>query len=104
MAGLVKLVFQEYGFDAGDLGLFEDLKVCDEVAPEDVEDGVKTMLMEVLEESKVAPVGHPHLGAVEKGGENYSSVGKDLGFVVQVPKPLFGFSKPVFNFFVYRGV
>ena len=41
------------------------------VTPVDVEDGAETTLMEVLEQSEVAPAGHPHLGAVEKNGENY---------------------------------
>ena len=109
-----ELVFQECGFDAGDLGLFENLDIGDEVAPVDVEDGVEATLMEALEESDLAPVGHPRLGAVEKGGENYGSVDKDLGFVLQVlvishpfvqsTKGTVCFSKPVVHFFVYPGV
>lgn len=43
-----------------------------------------TTLMEALEESDVAPVGHPRLGAVGNGGENNGSVDKDLDFVLQV--------------------
>lgn len=35
MAGPAKLVFQESGFDAGDLGLFKNLDAGDEVAPVD---------------------------------------------------------------------
>ena len=114
MAGPAKLVFKHCGFDAGDLGLFEDLDVTDEVAPVDVEDGAETTLMEVLKESDVAPVGHPHLGAVQKGGENYGSVDKDLSFVLQIlviPHPFVQstkgtvcFSKPVVHFFVYPGI
>ena len=38
--------------------------------------------MEALEESDVAPVGHPQLRAVEKVGENYGSVDKNLSFVL----------------------
>ena len=49
-----------------------------------VEGGAATMLMEVLEESDVALVGHPHLGMVEKGCENYSLVDKDVAFLLQV--------------------
>ena len=56
--------------------MFGDLDVGDQVAPVDVEDGVEATLMETLEEFDVAPVGHPHLRAVEKGGENYGSVGR----------------------------
>ena len=66
-----KSVFQESSFDAGDLSQFEDLNICDKVTPVDVEDGAETTFMEVLEQSEVAPAGHPHLGAVEKNGENY---------------------------------
>lgn len=62
----------------------EDLDIGCEVAPVDVEGGAAKMLMEVLEESDVALVGHPHLGMVEKGCENYSLVDKDLAFVLQV--------------------
>jgi len=109
-----KSVFQESSFDAGDLSQFEDLNICDKVTPVDVEDGAETTLMEVLEESEVAPAGHPHLGAVEKNGENYHSVDKDLGFVLPVlvmPHPFVQstegtvcFSKPVVHFFVYSGI
>ena len=60
---------------ASDLSLFRDLDVGDEVAPVDVEAGVEAALMETLEEFDVALVGHPHLRAEEKGGENYGSVG-----------------------------
>lgn len=105
-----KSEFQESSFDAGDLSQFEDLNICDKVTPVDVEDGTGTTLMEVLEES----AGHPHLGAVEKNGENYRSVEKDLGFVLQVlviPHPFVQstegtvcFSKPVVHFFVYSGI
>ena len=67
MAGLAKLIFQECGFNAKDLSLFVDLDFGDKVTPVDVEED----MMEVLVESDVAPVGHPHLRAVGKGGENY---------------------------------
>ena len=113
MAGPAKLVFQECGFNASDLSLFADLDFGDEVAPVDVEDGKETTLMEALVESEVAPVGHPHLRAVGKGGENYGLVDKDLGFVleIRIPHPFVQstkgtacFSKPVVHFFVYTGI
>ena len=107
MAGPVKLVFQG-------CGLFEDLDVVDKVAPVDVEGGAETMLMGALKESGVAPVGHPCFKAIEKGCENYDSVDKDVGFVLQVlviPQPFVQstkgtvcFSKPVVHFFVYPSV
>ena len=48
----------------------------------DVEDGAETTPMAALEETDVDPVGHPQLGAVEKVGENYGSVDKNLSFVL----------------------
>lgn len=114
MAGPAKLVFQECGFDAGDLGLFEDLDVGDKVSPVDVEDGAETTLMKLLEESDVAPVGHPCLGAAEKGGGNYGTIYKDLSFILQVliishplvqsTKGTVCSSKPVVHFFIYPDV
>ena len=111
MAGPGKSVIQECSFDAGYLSQFEDLNICDNVTPVDVEDDGETTLMEALEESEVAPAGHPHLGAVEKSGENYCSVDKDLGFVLQVlviphsfVQSTVCFSKPVVHFFVSSGM
>ena len=109
------MVFQECGFSAGDLGLFKYPNISDEVASVDVEDVAEITLMEGLEQSDVALVGHPYLGAIEKGGENYGLVDKDLvGFVLQVlviPHPFVQstkdtvcFSKPLVHFFVYPGI
>ena len=73
-----KLVLQEHGFDAGDFSLFKDLDIGDVVAAADVEDGAKTALMKMLEEFDVAVGSDPGLRAIEKGGEDHSSVYADL--------------------------
>ena len=103
-----------YSLPKAPFAFIANLNICDKVIPVDVKDGAETTLMEVLEQSEVAPAGHPHLGAVEKNGENYRSVDKDLGFVLQVlvmPHPFVQstegtvcLSKPVVHFFVYSGI
>ena len=79
----LELVFWQYGFNAGNFSLLEDLDIGDKVAPVDVEDGTKAMLMETLEEFDVAAACDPGLGAVEQSREYSSSVNTDLGLAFQ---------------------
>ena len=79
-----ELVFQDSGFDAGNLDLLQDLDIGDEVAPVYVENGMQAVLVKALEEADVATVGDPGLRTVEKGGENNSPVDADLCFAFQV--------------------
>ena len=76
-----ELVFQDHGFNAGNLSLPTDFNVGDDVAPVDVEDGVQAALVEALEKVDVAAVGDPGLRAVEKSGENNSPIDTYICFV-----------------------
>ena len=53
-----------HGFDAGDLGLLENLNIGDIVILGDVEDGVEAALMEALQESKMVTTSDPRLRVV----------------------------------------
>ena len=79
-----ELIFQQHGFDAGNLRLFKDLDICDEVTPVNVKNSAETALVKTFEKAHMAAVDDPCLGAVEKGGENYGPVYANLRFVLQV--------------------
>ena len=59
------LELQQIDFDVGDFSLLEDLGICDEVTPVDVENEVDAALAEMFHETNVTVVGDPGPGAVE---------------------------------------
>ena len=79
-----ELVFQDHGFESGNLGLLQDFDVGAEVAPVDVEDGAQAVPVKALEEADVAAVGDPGLRAVEKSGDNNSAMDTDLCFAFRL--------------------
>ena len=60
-----KLELQQHDFDVGDFSLLEDLGICDEVTPVDVDNEVEAALVEVFQETDVTVVGDPGLRTVE---------------------------------------
>ena len=56
-----ELVLQLHSFNDGDLGLFQNFNVCDEVTPANVEDGAETGLTKALKETYVTAVGDQSL-------------------------------------------
>ena len=56
-----EVVLQKNGFNAGDLILFQNFNISDEVTAANVQDGAETVLMKALEEMYVTAVGDPSL-------------------------------------------
>ena len=52
-----EVMHQLHGINAGVLGLLLNFKVCDEVTPVNVTDGVDTALVKALEETYVTAIG-----------------------------------------------
>ena len=56
--------FDQFCFDSGEIGTFEELGFCAEVSSTDFEDNIKVVLVKSFKEVDLTDVGHPFLHTI----------------------------------------